>query len=109
MSACPRLRHGISGPLHVGVLPEAQDEPALAHEVRVGLAIPLDIASQLSPPPGCVADRLGRVVRASMPEAPVDEDGDARAREEDVGATAREAGERMVDAVAQAAPVQSPS
>lgn len=69
--------------------------------MSVGLAVPNDVAGELGRPPLGVGGRGSLVFRAAVPEAAVDEHGDHGAGEQDVRATTRQAGQRVIDAVAE--------
>ena len=56
-----------------------------------------------------VVDRLRRMLRAAVPEAPVDEHGDLGTREQDVRSSARHPGERGIDAEPAASGVEKPA
>lgn len=76
--------------------------------MSAGLTITLDVASKLGRPPGAVGSRRSLVLRAPMPEAPVDEHGDFRSREKKIGTSARHAGEGGIHPVSQPPSVQFP-
>ena len=88
------------------VLPHAHDVPSSSSERGVGVSIPCLVREELVPPPLGVTARPGRVQRAHVPEAAVDEDGEARPGEHDVRATAHAGEGRDINAVAQAGGVQ---
>jgi hypothetical protein len=67
------------------VLPNAQNFPAAQGECRFGAQIARDIRLQLRLPICPVGPRQGSVLWAPVPEAPVDEDRDTIAREDNVG------------------------
>jgi hypothetical protein len=69
--------------------------------MSVGLTVPLDVAGELGGPPGRVVGGSRLVLRASVPEAAVDEDCDLRPREKDVRPATRHAREGGVDAVSE--------
>lgn len=66
------------------VFPSAHNDPPKGMELLVGVAIPCDVAIQLGSPVRRVGARIGSVLRAPVPEAPVDEDGELMSSEHDV-------------------------
>lgn len=60
------------------VLPDPHARPALRGESPVGVAVAAAVRLDLFAPPRRVRARLTRVLRAPVPEAAVDEHGDAR-------------------------------
>lgn len=68
------------------VLPDTHDSPTRAHQSFIGCLVTLDVAAQLRRPVPLVRRRLPAVLRANVPEAPVDENGDFLGRENDVWA-----------------------
>jgi hypothetical protein len=66
------------------VLPDAQDPPPGTEELGVVSPVSIAVPRQLGIPPLSVNCWTGAVVRARMPEAPVEEDGQARSGEDDV-------------------------
>ena len=87
------------------MLPESQDEPARLGEQLVGLAIPYAIARDLRPP--IVGIGLGFLVvrRAAMPVAAINEHGDPRRPEHEVGGPAKPSEWPDRDPVAETAAV----
>jgi len=69
------------------VLPESKHPPALGAQRDVRVAVSANIGLDLLSPPHCVGLRPGRVLRASVPEATVYEDGHFGGYEGEVGAT----------------------
>src|SRR5688572_5751010 len=84
--ALNRDLHALRGCIGVLVLPHADDLPASASQHVVNLAIPISVPAQLRHPVVTVGLRDHLVLRAVVPEAAVDEDGDSGAGEDDVGA-----------------------
>src|SRR5829696_3259520 len=70
---------------YVLVLPGAEHLPAVTCERAVDSTVSGDVASELRLPVRGVRTWRVAVVRAAVPEAAVDEDGEARAREDHVG------------------------
>lgn len=70
--------------LWVLVLPETKDDPAEGYEELVVLPVSAHVAAELGLPKRGVRRGHRRVLRAAMPEAPVDEHGDTPLREDDV-------------------------
>lgn len=66
------------------MLPDAQDPPPGTDELGVVSPVSIAVPRQLGIPPLGVDGWTSAVVRARMPEAPVEEDGQARSREDDV-------------------------
>lgn len=62
--------------LRVLMLPDPDHLPPQFSEMRVGLAITLHVAGQLAGPPLRVGLRRGLVLRASVPEATINEHDD---------------------------------
>jgi hypothetical protein len=91
---------------HVLVLPHPHGQPTLLPQPPVGVSIALAVSLELVPPPVRVRSREGGVLRTQVPEAPVDEDGDLRGTEDDVGPSAHAREDRPLDAVAQPGCVQ---
>ena len=78
--------------VHGFVLPDADDAPSeLLEAGGVGL-VAFDVALKLGAPVLGVGARHGGVLGAAVPEASVDEDGDAPGREDDVDFDAAGAG-----------------
>src|SRR5699024_3363246 len=95
-------------PFGVLVLPEPEDAPSCVGERACGPEIAFSVRNDLRPPIGDVGLRLHVMLRAAVPEAPVDEDCDPNAREDDVRsapAIRRIRGE--VHAIAEAGCVQA--
>ena len=91
--------------VRVFVLPEPQDEPARLEEQLVGLAISLAIARDLCPPIVGVGLGFLVVLRAAMPVATINEDGDTRWMEHEIGGPAKPWERPGRDPVAQATAV----
>jgi hypothetical protein len=71
--------------------PELQHAPTLCFEQPAFLAVTLSVAAELRRPksPVCLRQREG-ALRAAVPEAPVNEDGDVLAAEDNVRSDARD-------------------
>jgi hypothetical protein len=67
------------------VLPEAEDRPALPAQRPGDEPIPGLIAGQLFQPKLRVVPRLRRMLRAAVPEAAVNEDGEFQFGEKEIG------------------------
>lgn len=78
----------------------------MRHQNGIGLPVALDVALQLRHPVVGVRFRNGRVLRASVPEAAVDEDCDPQPSEHDVGTSAHSGDRGMVNAISQTSRVQ---
>lgn len=78
------LTHPFSRHDRVFVLPYADRRPTLGSESRLDLSVSLHVSCELGLPVGAVHPRHVRVLRAAVPEAAVDEDGETRAGEGDV-------------------------
>lgn len=66
------------------MLPIAPDHPAASSQHRVGLTVAFDIVVELPRPPVGIRRRASCVLRAAMPEAAVDEDGQSELAPRDV-------------------------
>ena len=88
------------------VLPRPDDDPASRLKRVIVGAVAVDVALQLGRPPANVALRWAEMLRAAMPEAAVDEDGDPCAGEDNIGTAsdAAKRGEMLPEA--QPAPMQ---
>ena len=85
------------------MLPYMHRNPAHGVKLHVFLAITFRVAREFGLPPLAVIFRQNAMVRARVPETPIDEHGNARPSERDI----RTAGQpRMIDPVPQAAAVQ---
>src|SRR5829696_904503 len=80
-----RRRGSVSDLGYVLVLPGAEHLPSVTCERAVDSTVSGDVASELRLPVRGVRPWRVAVVRAAVPEAAVDEDGEARAREDHVG------------------------
>jgi hypothetical protein len=67
------------------VLPDSHDFPVLRPEQAVYFPIAGAVVLDLPPPKRRTGSRPGGVLRAAMPEAAVDEDGDVKPRENKIG------------------------
>ncbi len=63
--------------VRVLVPPNADDEPTGGTELQVGVAVPANVRRELRPPPGSVPLRVRSMEWAAVPEATIDENGDA--------------------------------
>jgi hypothetical protein len=90
------------------VFPDPDYGPSARPKPTVSVLIPRDVAIQLRPPPCLVRLRRRRMDRATMPEAAVNEDGYAPARERNIAPSASETrqGKGVVHAVPQAASME---
>jgi len=77
--------------------------------MRIGLAIPLLVASEFGCPPGGIGGGRRLVLRAAVPEAAVDEHSDLGASEQDVRPTAGHVGQCLVDAIPEPQPMEFPT
>jgi hypothetical protein len=82
------------------VFPKAKDDPPVAGEAPVGVAIPSPITFDLFAPPRGIRFWPCAMDRTAVPKAAVDEHRDLRTEERDVSATAR-SGEREVHAISK--------
>jgi len=73
--------------LRVGqvVLPQPDDGPACGAEGAFDIVVALSVAAEFGEPVCAVAARLAAVLRATMPEAAVNEDGEALAPKDEIG------------------------
>jgi hypothetical protein len=67
------------------MFPDPDDRPAGGSQPAVRVSVTLDVPLDLAAPPRRIVPRPGDVVRASMPEASVDEDGDFQPSKHHVG------------------------
>ncbi len=81
----PQAFDPVSGADGIFVLPHVDRQPAMLLEFRVLPAVALTVPSELDSPPLRVVPGYGAVCRAAVPEAAVNEDGDARTSEGEVG------------------------
>jgi hypothetical protein len=98
----------VGGLSRVLVLPDSHDRPSRVDETPVRVSIPGGVPVELALPPRGVRPRQRRVLRASMPEAPVYEYRDPLSREDDVGPPPQPLNRLNVHPVAQSASVQDP-
>jgi len=101
-----RLAHPVRDQCGILVLPGAQDSPSRLDKPTISVAIPGAIGLDLRPPPVRVCLGPGDVIRASVPEAAVDVDGDSPSREDDVCAAPEARNRSAVDTEAKPAPVK---
>jgi len=94
------------GRLRSLVFPYAVNLPTGRREHTVVASVTFDVGCELLSPPAGVRGGLRAMSRAAVPEAAVNENGDSRAYEDDVGSTPYAGYGRVVDAVAQSALVQ---
>ena len=92
--------------LRVLMLPRPKHTPPRECEAHVRIAVSVNIALNLVAPPFSVVLGPSHVLRTPVPEATINEDRDASARESYIGATT-EAGQWVVDAESQTRTVQS--
>lgn len=87
--------------IRVLVLPDSDDAPAAGPKgsVRIGVAGP--VGNDLATPELRIGPRPGSVLRATVPEASVDEDSDSRPAKDDIGSTSSLWQRLCIDAVAQ--------
>lgn len=105
-SLAPQLLDPVCCRGHVVVFPDVDGLPPEPDEFCVLSPIPPLVGSELLPPPVGVVLRRDAMVGTSMPEAPVDENGDSCASERQVGC----AGEpNEPDAVPESSTVELPS
>lgn len=84
------------------VLPDPDHFPPGLHEKSIGLLVPASISSDLVRPELRVCDRHGVVLRASVPEAAIDEDSHLRPGEDQVGGSANPGKWAAIHSVSQA-------
>ena len=99
----------LNGLLRGDVLPDAENPPPLGLGHGGRLRVALTILRQLRLPVVGVRDRDRPVLGAPVPEAPVDENGQAPPGEDDVRPAPLIAPRREIDAVPVAARVQKPA
>jgi hypothetical protein len=88
------------------VLPHPDHEPAGCRKRTIGLAVALNVAFELVPPPVCIRLWTRRVERAHVPEAAIDEDDHLDRPEHDVSAATDTRKGSLVDSIAKAEPMQ---
>lgn len=91
---------------HVVVCPYSHYPPASGRQPGVGVTITGSIRRQLGSPEVGVGSWAAGVDRTSVPEAPVDKDGDLGFGEENVSLTAQAGHHLGVDSIAQAATME---
>lgn len=89
---CERFAHSFGRVRRILVLPHADGVPAQVREHRLRLSIALNVPRQLGLPIRRVRSRHVRVLGAAVPEAAIDEDGDASTGEGDIHADGATAG-----------------
>lgn len=92
--------------LRIVVLPEAHRLPPVLPKVGVGVGIANPVPLQLVSPPARVGRRLAAMLRASVPEAAVHEDGNPRLPEDHVSPPPPFGEWPLVDEVAEAQAVE---
>ena len=83
------ISHSSCGFGRILVLPHPHDGPARLAQPAIGVCISGLVRLKLLPPPVLVRARHRAVIRAAVPEASVDEDGDPRPAEDEVGPSAQ--------------------
>jgi hypothetical protein len=83
------------------MFPEAEHRPSGVFKQLVSLPIPLHVPAELLGPEATVGARGGVVLRTTVPEAAVEEDGDPGASENEVGPAADVWDWGLIDAIAQ--------
>jgi hypothetical protein len=91
------------------MLPDPYHSPSDRVQLAVGVTIAKDVGFELPLPPVSVRLRHGSMLRASVPEASIDEYRKLLARKKDVRATPCADGKREVDAKPQPASVELPA
>src|SRR5688572_14980782 len=85
----------------VFVFPDPHRLPTESSQPLIGISVPRSIGFDLLPPEISIALRPGSVLRAAVPKASVDEYGQSRARENDIGDAPRLSQHGNVEAIAQ--------
>jgi hypothetical protein len=80
----------------VFVRPDSDHFPAQRPQAEVGIGVSGPVGLDLFTPKVGIALRPGSMLRTTMPKTPVDEDGDATTREDDVDDTSRFRQQRCV-------------
>ena len=91
---------------HVFVLPEPKNRPPQLHQMTIGVPVALDIPAEFGLPPIGIVLRSDPVLRATVPEASIDEDGDPRGAEEQIRASSRHIRQGRIDSIPESAAVQ---
>lgn len=106
----PRLSYclfnEVCGVDHVLVLPEPKNRPPQLQQMTIGVPVALDIPTEFGLPPIGIVLRSDPVLRATVPEASIHEDGDSRRAEEEICASSRHIWQRRIDSVTEPAAVQ---
>jgi len=90
------------------VLPYAHRKPALGGEASIGVEVASAVAFDLQTPELGVVLWPRRMLRTPVPEAPVDENGEASGAEDDVGLSPDTFDRPLVNSVPEALCVQYP-
>lgn len=100
--------HTFRSLVRVLVLPHPNDGPSFGREHSVSLSVPPNVPRELRLPVRPIDPWCVRVIRAAVPEAPVDEYNDPGARERNIRADQPSArrSDRVVAAIAQARSMQ---
>ena len=69
------------------MLPDSQNSPTAPAQFPIHQTIPGLVPGEFLPPEVAIGDRLGRMERADMPEAPVHKHGHSLSAKDEVGAT----------------------
>lgn len=86
------------------MLPESEHEPTVVRQQTVRIGVTPAVPGDLLIPEGSVRLREGRMLRAAVPEAAVDEDGYVCTREQDVTAPSSVHRNQCVNPIAKSTP-----
>ena len=89
------------------VFPHAEGNPTLFHEACIRVSIAIPVALNLHrPEPAIGLFQISHMVRTTVPEAPVDEDGNLDAGEPDVGLSTEAGYRSTMDEIAKSSVVK---
>lgn len=88
------------------VTPDSNHRPASIRQALISVAVARDVALDFRPPPLGVIFRPGAMLRTSMPEAPIEENGDALSRKHNIDRASCPLEDLSMNSEPQPAPVQ---
>ena len=101
-----RLENSVGRIFDRFVLPNPDNCPAGNSETRVGITVPLDVRLDLVSPELAVRFRPCRVLGASVPEAPIDEDRHTKLSNQNVGLPSKRPLGSLMNSVAKPTPMK---
>lgn len=108
-SATHDTHDALDGALRGFVFPDPEDGPAGDPQQVIGLGVPCPIRVDLGQPPRTVRSRPDEMLLATVPEAPVDVDGNPLPCERNIHRSAWCTGNRHMYPVPQAGPMKRPT